>query len=509
MKRFVALFMVFVMIFSTACGKKTSTWQEQYDLGLRYLSEGNYQEAIIAFSAAIEIDPKQAESYIGLADVYTAQGDIEKARNLLLEALIIVENPDEIQNRLDELEADVASGSIQGTVPGTSPGSSPETTVDGTPTASPSEVTVTATNIRADLASNSEGYGSLVINSDWSGLDWNDFPNGGIPAQLAILDRNGTFVRPYQEDTLGDYFVGDARFRYSDGIISYTLTSMYALGGTPLYFNIDGTPAFTLEETEHEYTDEEERYRSEHTSYRGSPVIDGYAVIIQDIWWSTGSAPGDHSNGAGTGSASKTLIIDRDGNVTCELPEKFNEIHGLYGGGYNFSDMSVGWCGEGLFAFWENDNENFTSDAKGYMDFTGHTVIDLDGRGFSSLGQFNEGLAYVRDSSSGMYGFIDKTGELVIPCLYESASSFSDGLAGVQVNGRWGYIDKTGETVIPFEYDDAYGAGSGLASVVMNGKCGLVDYSNNVLLPLEYDDISSFEGGVAYAIKDGLVYIIK
>lgn len=55
------------------------TWQEQYDLGVRYLSEGNYQEAVIAFTAAIEIDPKQSKAYVGLADSYIGLGDYEKA----------------------------------------------------------------------------------------------------------------------------------------------------------------------------------------------------------------------------------------------------------------------------------------------------------------------------------------------------------------------------------------------------------------------------------------------
>ena len=63
------------------------TWQEQYNLGIRYLADGNYEEAIIAFTAAIEIDPKQPEAYIGLAEVYTAQGDLEKAAAILDEAL--------------------------------------------------------------------------------------------------------------------------------------------------------------------------------------------------------------------------------------------------------------------------------------------------------------------------------------------------------------------------------------------------------------------------------------
>lgn len=58
-------------------------WQEQYDLGVRYLSEGNYEEAIIAFAAAIEIDPKQVDSYIKCADAYIGLEDYEKALHIL------------------------------------------------------------------------------------------------------------------------------------------------------------------------------------------------------------------------------------------------------------------------------------------------------------------------------------------------------------------------------------------------------------------------------------------
>ena len=47
-----------------ACGQNSEDkWQEQYDLGVRYLSEGNYEEAIIAFTAAIEIDAQRPEGY--------------------------------------------------------------------------------------------------------------------------------------------------------------------------------------------------------------------------------------------------------------------------------------------------------------------------------------------------------------------------------------------------------------------------------------------------------------
>lgn len=63
--------------------KKVPTWQEQYDLGVRYLTEGNYQEAIIAFVAAIEIDAKRPEAYLKAAEAYEATGDSEAARAIL------------------------------------------------------------------------------------------------------------------------------------------------------------------------------------------------------------------------------------------------------------------------------------------------------------------------------------------------------------------------------------------------------------------------------------------
>jgi len=65
----------------------TSTWQEQYDLGIKFLSEGNYEDAIIAFTAAIEIDPKHVDAYISLADTFAAQDDYESALNILAQGI--------------------------------------------------------------------------------------------------------------------------------------------------------------------------------------------------------------------------------------------------------------------------------------------------------------------------------------------------------------------------------------------------------------------------------------
>lgn len=107
MKKLTAGFAALILLLA-ACGqgseKTVATWEEKYDLGVRYLSEGNYEEAIIAFSAAIEIDPKRAEAYIGLADTYIGQNEYTKALKTLRDSLTETDNSQVIANKIAEIE---------------------------------------------------------------------------------------------------------------------------------------------------------------------------------------------------------------------------------------------------------------------------------------------------------------------------------------------------------------------------------------------------------------------
>ena len=92
----------------TACGQNTAAaWQEQYDLGMKYLNAGSYEEAVIAFTAAIDIDPKRAEAYIGRGDAYVGIGeDLDAARADYETALRLNDRLEQVYVKLaDVLEA--------------------------------------------------------------------------------------------------------------------------------------------------------------------------------------------------------------------------------------------------------------------------------------------------------------------------------------------------------------------------------------------------------------------
>lgn len=114
--RDIALVLVLLLtLLLAACAKEVVavvTWQDQFDLGMKYLQENNYEEAILAFTAAIEIDPKQIDPYLQLVEVYLATGDREKAEEIRkqgfeatedvrLEAPIDVELTDEMFGEMD------------------------------------------------------------------------------------------------------------------------------------------------------------------------------------------------------------------------------------------------------------------------------------------------------------------------------------------------------------------------------------------------------------------------
>lgn len=97
----IGIIIALIMIFSQP--NTQSQLSEQISLGEKYLTEENYEEAIVAFKKAIEIEPNDPELYIKLADAYMANGDSDNAI-ATLENGYKQTNDEAIKKKLDEFK---------------------------------------------------------------------------------------------------------------------------------------------------------------------------------------------------------------------------------------------------------------------------------------------------------------------------------------------------------------------------------------------------------------------
>ncbi|MCR5119544.1 MAG: zinc-ribbon domain-containing protein, partial [Lachnospiraceae bacterium] len=82
-------------------------YEEQLKLAQRYLYELDYDKAIAAYRAAIEIDPKSEAAYLGMAQSYAEKGELQAAIDILKEGLEKTESVS-MEERLAELERQFA-----------------------------------------------------------------------------------------------------------------------------------------------------------------------------------------------------------------------------------------------------------------------------------------------------------------------------------------------------------------------------------------------------------------
>ncbi len=131
----------------------------------------------------------------------------------------------------------------------------------------------------------------------------------------------------------------------------------------------------------------------------------------------------------------------------------------------------------------------------GYIDTTGKEVIPLI---YRSAGSFTEGLAPVRNKDG--FAFIDKTGKVALSSPFgQSTGSFHNGLARTEFGQRYGYINETGKMVIPEQFTEAQAFSEGLAAVEYSkyGPYGYIDASGRTVVKPQFTMALDFYKGLA------------
>lgn len=162
--------------------------------------------------------------------------------------------------------------------------------------------------------------------------------------------------------------------------------------------------------------------------------------------------------------------------------------------------------------------------AYGLLDKTGK---EITGQDFAKIQYFAEGLAAAQDPLSHRFGYIDKSGQWVIPARFYAATPFYKGLAPVSVSkglfplDEYGYtkpysiIDKTGKETLSTNYSGLYPLFRGHLWAVgfrQDDKSNIIDYSGRVIFtgrinpgyytPLSYN-ASSFTAFEAIGMEHG------
>jgi len=141
----------------------------------------------------------------------------------------------------------------------------------------------------------------------------------------------------------------------------------------------------------------------------------------------------------------------------------------------------------------------FTSeeDRSGIADMEGNIVLPAI---YDSISSFSEGLAIAK--CDGKYGVVDRSGVVRVPFDYSILWDFSEGLAPAACgDGRWGFIDVNGTPVVDFQFGRTERFSEGLAVVDLWGRglSGYIDTTGRVIIECRFDYADKFASGLAAA----------
>lgn len=138
--------------------------------------------------------------------------------------------------------------------------------------------------------------------------------------------------------------------------------------------------------------------------------------------------------------------------------------------------------------------------------------------GWTKMSDFYSGMARIKDDNTDLFGFIDKTGKVVIPCKWKDNYDFGSILEGlaevVDANDLHGFIDKTGAVVIPCKWNSIGDVNEYFEGLMIvqdaNGLYGFINKSGKLIIPCKYLGVipSSFDKPVRAKRRDNVWVVI-
>ncbi len=98
-----AVSLAVVGIIAMSKGNSAPSSAELLSLGEKYLSELDYEQALVQFLKVIEIEPMNERAYLGAAEAYVGLGQTEEAVSILEQGLEVLPSSDALEEKLEEI----------------------------------------------------------------------------------------------------------------------------------------------------------------------------------------------------------------------------------------------------------------------------------------------------------------------------------------------------------------------------------------------------------------------
>lgn len=258
-------------------------------------------------------------------------------------------------------------------------------------------------------------YGGFVVRDTFG---WGVVNGAGE----AVASCDYLFISPANSEGEMLYVTDkDARLTDEDGVVEAILTEQVTKAGS----YGDGLIPVRAEDGTWQYLDCESGEYMEAVYDSASGYCDGIAAVRNGEQW---------------------VLIDTDGEEVSKTDFDDVKLHG--NGDYVYKDIMIA----------SSDGEYGIYDEKGELQES-LDCVDAD----IYLGGY---IAF--QDEDGLWGYVDKDGDVVIKPAYQGARSFSNGLAAVSDGTAWGFINEDGDLVIAYQFLEAdYFTSGGVCFVSM------------------------------------------
>ncbi|MCI9047618.1 MAG: tetratricopeptide repeat protein [Hungatella sp.] len=481
-----------IMFFLAGCKNSShkSGIEENLNLGQRYLENGEYEEALIAFSKCIEIDPKCEPAYLGRAEAF---GDLEQWEKGIEDCRAVMELNEENTKAYLVLGNLLLAGMEQ----------------DESMWADEYWFLMDLLQKKRE----EEAVGNLILRIEELAV-----ANPSInPEEQSGAEENSLWNGKIQiVENMEEIDAADAVENKNELKLLYVLKKMDADDHFEIKkITVDKEPYYILIY----YSQWEEAGYKGDGEYHGVLYEDGR---IRSVLRGTEDANKVGDTGL---NIDGQKVYDLDGNQILDADSRYELNWGffhdlcrardrdssLFGYMNSKGEVVIPCIYENTKGFESGAAFSISDEGWGFINTQGQWLVD---ERYDFMGDETEnGLYCVRDRETGKCGYVDVSGQFVIPCVYDKAFSFN-GKSGdknrraiVFFEGKGTMIDDQGNDVLGEEYEViASGYEYGLFPVKQKetGLYGYADRRGTIRIPCMYDEVlTSWAGDGAVKVRLG------